>query len=60
MEVTFEMFKQNFSEAIEDESIIELDSSANFRNIETWDSFSAMSVIAMIENTKKPVKSKLN
>ncbi len=50
MEVTFEMFKQKFSDAIEDESILELDSTANFRNLESWDSFSGMSVISMIDD----------
>lgn len=50
MEVTFEMFKQKFSDAIEDELILELDSKANFRNLESWDSFSGMSVISMIDD----------
>ncbi len=50
MDVTFEMFKKKFSDAIEDESILELDSKANFRNLESWDSFSGMSVISMIDD----------
>jgi acyl carrier protein len=50
MLITFEEFKHKFSEAIEDNSIISLDEDADFRDLESWDSFSVMSLIAMIDN----------
>ena len=49
MKVTFEEFKQKFSEAIEDESLLELEPNSSFKNLESWDSFSGMSIISMID-----------
>jgi acyl carrier protein len=49
MKVTFEEFKQKFSEAIEDELLLELEPNSSFKNLESWDSFSGMSIISMID-----------
>ena len=49
MKVTFEEFKQKFSEAIEDELLLELGPNSSFKNLESWDSFSGMSIISMID-----------
>jgi len=49
MKVTFEEFKQKFSEAIEDEFLLELEPNSSFKNLESWDSFSGMSIISMID-----------
>ena len=49
MKVTFEEFKKKFSEAIEDELILELEPNSSFKNLESWDSFSGMSIISMID-----------
>ena len=49
MKVTFEKFKQKFSEAIEDEFLLELEPNSSFKNLESWDSFSGMSIISMID-----------
>ena len=49
MKVTFEDFKQKFSEAIEDELILDLEPNSSFKNLESWDSFSGMSIISMID-----------
>lgn len=49
MKYTFEEFKQKFSEAIEDELILNLPPNASFKDLESWDSFSAMSIISMID-----------
>ena len=49
MKYTIEKFKQKFSEAIEEELILQLEPNASFKNIESWDSFSGMSIISMID-----------
>ena len=49
MKYTIAEFKQKFSDAIDDESILVLDLQANFKDIESWDSFSGMSIISMID-----------
>lgn len=49
MKVTFEEFKQKFSEAIEDELLLELEPNSSFKNLESWDSFSGMLIISMID-----------
>ncbi len=49
MKVTFEEFRVFFSEAIEDEEVILLSLDSNFKEIESWDSFSGMAVISMID-----------
>ena len=49
MKVTFEEFKQKFSEAIEDELLLELEPNSSFKNLKSWDSFSGMSIISMID-----------
>ncbi|MHA8053740.1 acyl carrier protein [Aquirufa sp. OSTEICH-129A] len=49
MNVSFDEFKQKFSEAIEDDSILQLGSKSNFKELESWDSFTGMSVISMID-----------
>lgn len=49
MKQTFYDFKQKFSDAIDDESILQLESNGSFKDIESWDSFSAMSIISMID-----------
>ena len=49
MKVTFEEFKQKFSEVIEDELLLELEPNSSFKNLESWDSFSGMSIISMID-----------
>jgi acyl carrier protein len=49
MEITLEEFKQKFSEAIEDETVIQFEPDFNFKNLESWDSFSGMSIISMID-----------
>lgn len=49
MKVTFEEFKQKFSEAIEDELLLELEPNSSFKNLDSWDSFSGMSIISMID-----------
>jgi acyl carrier protein len=50
MKLTFEEFKQKFSEAIEDELLLELEPNSSFKNLESWDSFSGMSIISMIDD----------
>jgi len=50
MKISFEMFKQKFSEVIEDDSIISFDADFDFRELQSWDSLSEMSLIAMIDN----------
>lgn len=49
MNVTFEEFRVFFSEAIEDEEVILLSLDSNFKEIESWDSFSGMAVISMVD-----------
>ena len=49
MKITINEFKIKFSEAIDDESVLQFDSNSNFRNIDSWDSFSMMSIISMID-----------
>ena len=49
MKITLEEFKQKFSEAIEDETVIQFEPDFNFKNLESWDSFSGMSIISMID-----------
>ena len=49
MKLTFEEFKQKFSESIEDELVLELEPNSSFKNLESWDSFSGMSIISMID-----------
>lgn len=49
MKYTIDEFKQKFSDAIDDESILVLELQANFKDIESWDSFSGMSIISMID-----------
>jgi acyl carrier protein len=49
MKYTIEEFKQKFSEAIEDELILQLEPNTSFKNLESWDSFSGMSIISMID-----------
>lgn len=49
MKYSFIEFKYKFSEAIEDESILNIEPHSNFKNLESWDSFSGMSIISMID-----------
>ena len=49
MKYTFEQFRQKFSDALEDELILSLLPNTSFKNLETWDSFSGMSIISMID-----------
>jgi acyl carrier protein len=49
MKYTFEQFRQKFSDAIEDESVLNLEPNSNFKNLGSWDSFSGMSIISMID-----------
>jgi acyl carrier protein len=49
MKYTFNEFKQKFSEAIDDELILQLVPLTSFKDIESWDSFSGMSIISMID-----------
>jgi acyl carrier protein len=49
MKCTFEQFRQKFSDAVEDESILKLEPNASFKNLGSWDSFSGMSIISMID-----------
>jgi acyl carrier protein len=48
--ITFNDFIHKFAEAIEDDSIINLPIYSNFRDLDSWDSFSGMLLIAMIDN----------
>lgn len=47
--MTFDQFKQKFSEAIEDDEVLELTPDQPFRDLENWDSLAGMSVIALID-----------
>ncbi len=49
MKFTFTEFKQTFSDAIDDERVLQLEPKTNFKNLESWDSFSGMSIISMID-----------
>jgi acyl carrier protein len=49
MKYTIEEFKQKFYQTIEDEQILQLDLTTSFKNLESWDSFSGMSIISMID-----------
>ena len=49
MKITIEEFKKKFSMAIEDDAINELGNNSNFKDLESWDSFSGMSIISMID-----------
>ena len=49
MKYTFEQFRQKFSDAVEDELILDLQPNTSFKNLESWDSFSGMSIISMID-----------
>ena len=49
MKITLEEFKKKFSIAIEDDAINELGNDSNFKDLESWDSFSGMSIISMID-----------
>lgn len=49
MKCTLEQFRQKFSEAIEDETILKLEPNVSFKNLGSWDSFSGMSIISMID-----------
>jgi acyl carrier protein len=49
MKLKFEEFKQKFSEAIEDDSILILEPNSSFKDLESWDSFSGMAIISMID-----------
>lgn len=46
-------FINDFVEAIEDESSIPLSSETNFREVDSWDSLAALSVMAMIDDNYK-------
>ena len=49
MKYTFEEFKKKFSDSIEDELILQLEPNSDFKNLESWDSFSGMLIISMID-----------
>jgi|LakMenEpi03Aug12_release.lakeMendotaPanAssembly.Ray.scaffolds.fasta_scaffold4568283_1 acyl carrier protein len=49
MKYTIEQFRQKFSEAIDEDLIIQLEPNESFKNLESWDSFSGMIIIAMID-----------
>jgi acyl carrier protein len=49
MEIELNKFIQNIANALEDESIKELSVNIKLENIDGWDSFAIMSVIAMID-----------
>lgn len=49
MEIELKKFIQNIASALEDENIIELGVNVKLEDIDGWDSFAIMSVIAMID-----------
>ncbi len=49
MEMELNKFVQNIASALEDESINELGINVKIEDIDGWDSFAIMSVIAMID-----------
>lgn len=49
MEIELNKFIQNIASALEDESIKELGINVKLEDIEGWDSFAIMTVIAMID-----------
>lgn len=50
MKIDFNDFLNNLSEAIEDESIKSADFNNNLDELECWDSFALMSVVAMLDH----------
>jgi acyl carrier protein len=49
MNTDFDLFLQKFSEAVEDDNILICNEDSNFREFESWDSFSLLAIIAMID-----------
>jgi acyl carrier protein len=49
MKISLDEFKRKFSEVLEDDLILELEPQSEFKNLESWDSFSGMSIIAMVD-----------
>ncbi len=49
MNTDFDLFLQKFSEAVEDDKILICNEDSNFREFESWDSFSLLAIIAMID-----------
>lgn len=50
MKISLEEFKKKFSDTIEDDSINQLEADLNFKNLESWDSFTGMTIISMIDD----------
>jgi acyl carrier protein len=50
MKTTFEEFRIFFAEAIDDDSMLQLEPNSDFKAQNSWDSFSGMSIIAMIDD----------
>ena len=49
MNLSLNEFKKLFADAIEDESVLQIEANSSFKNLESWDSFSGMSIISMID-----------
>ncbi len=49
MNITIEEFRILFSEVVDDQYILTLDFNSNFKDLESWDSFSGLSIISMID-----------